>query len=76
MLVEIGAIGKVSAKSDYYITGKFQYAIGHELSVSYNDDLCIHPLFSGIYDCTSGEKRPIYPEGNGLDDQDYRNMED
>ena len=76
MLVEVGAIGKVSAKSDLYITGKFQYAIGHELNVSYDDDLCVHPLFSGIYDSGNGEKRPIYPEGNGLDDRDSGNMLD
>ncbi|MBS4034244.1 MAG: hypothetical protein KGZ85_07270 [Ignavibacterium sp.] len=68
MLVEIGVIGRVSYKSDLYITGKFQYMIGHELNLSYDDDLCVHPLFSGIYGRAGNEdQRPVYPEGNNLD---------
>ncbi len=69
MLVEIGVIGRVSDVSDLYITAQFRYAIGHELNLSYDDDLCVHPLFSGIYGGVNNEdQRPVYPEGNSLED--------
>jgi len=78
MLIEIGAIGRVipGAESDVYIKGKFKYTVGHELNINYEDQLCLHPLFSGIYSSDVKNERPIYPDGSGFDDQDYRNIED
>ncbi|GIK08718.1 MAG TPA: hypothetical protein PKC99_18360 [Anaerolineales bacterium] len=77
MLIEIGAIGRVihGLESDLYIKGKFKYTVGHDLPINYEDYLCLHPLFSGIY--SSGKReRPIYPDGSGPDDEDYRNIDD
>jgi hypothetical protein len=78
MLIEIGAIGRVipGAESDIYVKGKFKYTVGHELTINYEDNLCLHPLFSGIYSSDGKQERPIYPDGSGLDDQDYRNIDD
>lgn len=74
MLLEIGAIGRVmpdNKKSDVYIKGNFEYTVEHELILSQEDELCIHPLFSGIFGGTKNEK-PVYPYGSVLDDEDYR----
>ena len=78
MLIEIGAIGRVvpGSDSDLYIKGKFKYTVGHELTINYEDSLCIHPLFSGIYSTDGKKERPVYPDGSGVNDQDYRNIED
>jgi len=77
MLLEIGALGRVipGKESDLYIKGSFEYTVAHELVLSQDDELCIHPLFSGIFH--SGTKdRPVYPYGSVLDDEDYRDSFD
>ena len=78
MLIEIGAIGRVipGTESDLYIKGKFNYTVGHDLTINYEDHLCLHPLFSGIYSSDGKPEHPVYPDGSGLDDQDYRNISD
>jgi hypothetical protein len=75
MLIEIGALGRVipGKETDVYIKGNFEYTVAHELAISHDDEMCIHPLFSGIFS-NSGRKRdrPVYPYGAVLDDEDYR----
>jgi hypothetical protein len=73
MLMEIGAMGKVipGKATEVYIKGNFEYTVEHEISISHNDELCIHPLFSGIFGKTKKEL-PVYPYGGGLEDEDYR----
>ncbi len=78
MLLEIGAIGRVipGKETDVYIKGNFEYTVQHQLSLSQEDELCIHPLFSGIYHSSGRKDRPVYPYGSVLDDEDYRNGEE
>ncbi len=73
MLLEIGAIGRVipGKETDLYIKGNFEYTVAHELVLSHEDELCVHPLFSGIFGGAKKE-RPVYPYGSVLDDEDYR----
>lgn len=77
MLLEIGAVGKVIPGSDtgLYIKGRFEYTISHQLSISQDDELCIHPLFSGIFQSGGKGERPVYPYGSSLD-EDYRDGEE
>jgi hypothetical protein len=74
MLLEIGAIGKImkGKETDKYIKGNFEYTVSHQLSLSQDDELCVHPLFSGIFHGNSRHERPVYPYGCGLEDEDYR----
>ncbi len=74
MLLEIGAIGRVipGNEKDLYIKGNFEYTVSHQLSISQEDELCVHPLFSGIFNNSSKKERPVYPYGSVLEDQDYR----
>jgi len=78
MLTEIGAVGKViqGSESDKYIKGHFAYTVGHQLAISYEDTLCLHPLFSGIFHGVGKPGRPVYPYGSDLNDGDYRNRDD
>ena len=73
MLLEMGAIGRVIPGSDrdIYIKGNFEYTVSHQLSLSQDDELCVHPLFSGIFN-SSKKERPVYPYGSVLEDEDYR----
>jgi len=74
MLLEIGAIGRVipGKERDLYIKGNFEYTVSHPLSLSQDDELCIHPLFSGIFHGSGTKERPVYPYGSVLEDEDYR----
>ena len=78
MLTEIGAVGVVlpGSESNKYVKGHFAYTVGHQLSISYQDTLCLHPLFSGIYRGPDRGGRPVYPYGSDLSDGDYRNRDD
>jgi hypothetical protein len=78
MLLEIGAVGRVipGKESDLYIKGNFEYTVAHELVLSQDDELCVHPLFSGIFRGSGVQDRPVYPYGSVLDDEDYRNNDD
>jgi hypothetical protein len=78
MLLEIGAIGRVipGKDTDLYIKGNFEYTVAHELVLSQDDELCVHPLFSGIFHGSGKQERPVYPYGSVLDDEDYRNNDD
>jgi hypothetical protein len=73
MLLEIGALGKVKLgkATDMYIRGNFEYTVEHELGIGDDDELCVHPLFSGMYGNDTRE-RPVYPYGCELNDEDYR----
>ncbi|MBI5955193.1 MAG: hypothetical protein HY865_26345 [Chloroflexi bacterium] len=73
MLLEIGAIGRVlkGKETDLYIKGSFEYTVSHEMSLGQEDELCVHPLFSGIFR-GGGQDRPVYPYGSVLEDEDYR----
>ena len=72
MLLEIGAMGRVDRDkaADIYIQGNFEYNIEHKLSISNDDKLCIHPLFSGIFRGSGNRDRPVYPYGSSMDDED------
>jgi hypothetical protein len=75
MLIEIGAMGRVipGKETDVYVKGNFEYTVAHELTLSHDDELCIHPLFSGIFSNGGRKKeRPVYPYGTVLEDEDYR----
>ena len=74
MLIEIGALGRVirGKETDVYIKGNFEYTVAHEMTISHDDQLCIHPLFSGIFGNSARKDRPVYPYGAVLDDEDYR----
>lgn len=74
MLIEIGALGRVipGKETDVYIKGNFEYTVAHELTISHDDQLCVHPLFSGIFGSSARKDRPVYPYGSVLEDEDYR----
>ena len=75
MLLEIGAVGRVmpnNKESDIYIKGNFEYRVEHQLSLSQDDELCVHPLFSGIFHGSGKQERPVYPYGSVLEEDDDR----
>lgn len=76
MLMEIGAMGRVipGKATHVYIQGNFEYTVDHEIAVSHDDELCIHPLFSGIYG-NDKQERPVYPYGTGMDEDAKENSD-
>lgn len=73
MLLKMGAVGRAIPGTDrgVYIKGNFEYTVSHQLSISQEDDLCVHPLFSGIFN-NSNKERSVYLYGSVLEDEDYR----
>jgi len=76
LMIEIGAIGKVTKETDIYLEGQFEYTAPHRLIVSTNDELCLHPVFSVTYAARrsqeSDKRRVVYPSGSDLSEADYR----
>lgn len=75
MLIEIGAIGRVIEVSEKYVQALFEYTVPYQLVTSTDDDLCLHPLFTEIYNAKTKLKKPVYPYGAMLDDPDYRDWD-
>ncbi|GAB4463049.1 MAG: hypothetical protein Kow0070_22920 [Anaerolineales bacterium] len=76
MLQEIGAVGRVdpSKSANVYIQGDFEYNVEHEVAIAPQDEMCLHPLFSGIYRGNQKE-RPVYPTGCRPDDEAGEDMD-
>lgn len=74
MLLEMGALGRVipGKENDQYIKGNFEYTVSHQLSLSQDDELCVHPLFSGIFQGSGKGERPVYPYGTSFEEDGYR----
>lgn len=68
MLLEIGCIGRRIGQTDRYDVAEFEYTIPHRLAVGDDDVMCVHPLFSGVYQSMpdeTGDDNPrlVYPYG-------------
>lgn len=78
MMVEIGAIGKVTDTTKQYIIGHFEYIVPNRLIISKNDTLCLHPLFIEVFHAKKPElstkTRTTFPYGSALDDMDKREL--
>lgn len=68
MLIEIGAFGKIDSQEGIYTRGKFEYTMTSRLPVGADDKLCVHPLFSRVFDCQSNGRSdaPILPWASDL----------
>lgn len=67
LMLSTGALGVVesSSKSDFYVVGRFEYNTEHQLYISDKDNLCVHPMFSRIYNVKrNGFDRVILPRGS------------
>jgi len=68
MLLEIGCIGRRIGQTDRYDVAEFEYTIPHRLAVGDDDIMCVHPLFSGVYQSMpdvdgNGDRLLVYPYG-------------
>ena len=68
MLLEIGCVGRQVDQTERYDVAEFEYAIPQRLAVGDDDMMCVHPLFSGVYQSqTSDGSEPlrlVYPYGS------------
>lgn len=78
LMIEIGAIGRVTGETDRYVQGLFEYTVPHRLLTSSNDDLCLHPVFTEVFHADkppSGDGAPVvYPYGSDIDGPDNREL--
>ena len=74
MLIETAAIGRVTDTEDpKYVNGQFEYTAAHKLITSTHDELCLHPIFSEVFQFDRSQNPiPVYPFGTDPDSADYR----
>lgn len=74
MLIEMGVIGRVRKKTEIYAEAEFEYAKPGRLSVSVDDELCLHPLFSGEFSSgkNSNNGLVVYPQKEWLENDEGR----
>ncbi len=53
-LIGIGALGRVVRETGTYIEGEFNYSFDEDLNLRGDDPLCIHPLFSRVFNQAAG----------------------
>jgi hypothetical protein len=67
MLIEIGAVGRQVAETDYYHEAEFEYTVPSSLVIATDDTLCLHPIFSNAYPrapVNEQDRKYIYPYGS------------
>jgi hypothetical protein len=67
LMLSTGSVGVVERDqaSARYVVGTFEFNTVHELLVSDKDELCIHPIFSRIYNCETPEGvKVVLPRGS------------
>ena len=78
MMIEIGAVGRVTGETDRYIVGLFEYACPHRLITSTHDELCLHPVFIEVFVAVKPDPgkgaRTVYPYGSDIDEEEYRDI--
>lgn len=80
LLLSAGCVGLVDrdGTTDRYTIGQFEFNVAHTLKISEKDQLCIHPMFSRIYNVKrpSDDRRAILPRGAEFWAEDEQNGRD
>jgi len=74
MCVEIGVIGRVRKRTGTYAHAEFEYACPGRLSLSVEDELCLHPVFSGTFNSSvnSDASKVVYPQAEWFTEETGR----
>jgi hypothetical protein len=71
MLIEVGAVGRVTETTSYYRKADFEYLHLSRMLVSPGAELCLHPLFTRVFESkaitlekVSAAEIPIFPLGS------------
>lgn len=67
MLVEIGCLGRLIDQTERYDVAEFEYTVSVRLTMGDDDIMCVHPLFSGVYQSRTDPEtdiRVVYPVGS------------
>ncbi|WP_323034962.1 P-loop ATPase, Sll1717 family [Pararhodobacter sp.] len=76
MLVEIGAVGRVKNRTGIYAESEFEYAMPGRLSLSVEDELCLHPIFSGEFSSSKNSSNGfvVYPQKEWVEGESGRSL--
>jgi hypothetical protein len=78
LMIQIGAVGRVIGETERYVEGVFEYTAPHELRVSSEDRLCLHPVFTQVFHAIrpsdADDRRAIYPAGTDIEAVDKREL--
>lgn len=76
MLVEMGVVGRVRDTTDIYAEAEFEYAQPGRLNLSVDDELCLHPIFSGEFSSkhNNGDGLVVYPQKEWFDEDRGRHL--
>lgn len=76
MLVEVGIIGRIKDETEIYAHSEFEYAMPGRLSLSVDDKLCLHPIFSGEFSSSKNNSNGliVYPQRDWVESDAGRNL--
>ena len=76
MLVEMGVVGRVRNRTGIYAEAEFEYAMPGRLSLSVDDELCLHPIFSGEFSSSKNSNNGlvVYPQKDWVEKDSSRNL--
>lgn len=71
-LTEIGALGRVVNSEGLYYQGVFEYMVPHRLIISSRDVLCVHPIFTEVFNVNTDypDSKPVYTYWSGITNSD------
>jgi len=75
-LIEMGIVGRVKNKTEIYAVADFEYAQAGRLNTSVEDEMCLHPIFSGEFESSKNSNGGlfIYPQKDLFDLERGRNL--
>lgn len=76
MLVEMGVVGRVRNHTEIYAEAEFEYAVPGRLALSVDDELCLHPIFSGEFSSSKNNNNGllVYPQKEWMENDSGRNL--
>ncbi|MFZ5961971.1 P-loop ATPase, Sll1717 family [Thalassococcus sp. BH17M4-6] len=76
ILVEIGAIGRVKNITGMYAEAEFEYAMPGRLHLATDDQLCLHPVFSGVFEASAHRTDEVfvYPQRDWFENEEQRSV--
>jgi hypothetical protein len=58
------------------VEGEFQYTLPNYLSISVDEDMCLHPMFMRVFSGRQSQSTGpvVLPRGSRITDKDYREL--
>jgi hypothetical protein len=72
MFTDVGILGRYMCETERYVQAQFAYSVEGQVTLSPEEDYCLHPLFVRQYNSrdalpSTSNAKPVYPYGTPLE---------